>query len=98
MFGPALLGMLADFTSVQTALCANAAVLAAVMSFFALAVRLWASPNRQTMLSTAWPRPSCGVQHHACHVRSSLHLKTVSNALQARETRQPKPKVAVATA
>lgn len=38
MFGPALLGLLADFTSVQTALCANAAVLAAVMGFFAFAV------------------------------------------------------------
>ena len=39
MFGPALLGLLADFTSVQTALCANAALLAAVMGFFAVSVR-----------------------------------------------------------
>ena len=39
MFGPALLGLLADFTSVQTALCANAALLVAVMGVFALAVR-----------------------------------------------------------
>lgn len=38
MFGPALLGLLADFTSVQAALCANAAVLAAVMGVFALLV------------------------------------------------------------
>ena len=38
MFGPALLGLLADFTSVQTALCANAALLAVVMGVFALAV------------------------------------------------------------
>lgn len=40
MFGPALLGLLADFTSVQTALCANAAVLAAVMGVFALLVSM----------------------------------------------------------
>ena len=38
MFGPALLGLLADFTSVQTALCANAALLVVVMGVFALAV------------------------------------------------------------
>lgn len=39
MFGPALLGLLADFTSVQTALLANAAVLAAAVAFFALTAR-----------------------------------------------------------
>ena len=39
MFGPAALGLLADFTSVQTALCANAAVLALVMGFFVVTAR-----------------------------------------------------------
>ena len=39
MFGPALLGLLADFTSVQTALLANAAVMAAAVAFFALTAR-----------------------------------------------------------
>lgn len=47
MFGPALLGLLADFTSVQAALCANAVILAAVMGFFALAVR---SPFRSQLV------------------------------------------------
>lgn len=39
MFGPALLGLLADFTSVQAALLANAAVMAAAVAFFALTAR-----------------------------------------------------------
>ncbi len=39
MFGPALLGLIADFTSVQTALVANAAVLAAAVTYFALTAR-----------------------------------------------------------
>lgn len=39
MFGPALLGLLADFTSVQAALLANAAVMAGAVAFFALTAR-----------------------------------------------------------
>ncbi len=37
--GPALLGYIADLTSVQTALTANAAVLVAATAYFGLAAR-----------------------------------------------------------
>ena len=39
MFGPAMLGLLADFTSVQTALVANAAVMVAAVAFFTFTAR-----------------------------------------------------------
>jgi hypothetical protein len=39
MVGPAMLGLIADFTSVQTALVANAVLLAATVTFFALTAR-----------------------------------------------------------
>lgn len=39
MVGPALLGWIADLTSVQTALAANAAVLVAATAYFGLAAR-----------------------------------------------------------
>lgn len=39
MFGPALLGLLADATSVGTALAANAAALTAVIVWFAWTAR-----------------------------------------------------------
>ena len=39
MFGPALLGLLADCSSVQAALLANAAVMAAAVAFFAVTAR-----------------------------------------------------------
>lgn len=59
MFGPALLGLLADFTSVQTALCANATALAAVMGLFALAVRQQ-QQSTPTCASAAGAHGCCG--------------------------------------
>lgn len=74
MFGPALLGLLADFTSVQTALCANAALLVVVMGVFALAVRIYGkslcicvaigSAARHMLIpSASWAFSSSGLVH-----------------------------------
>ncbi|KAK9819267.1 hypothetical protein WJX81_001189 [Elliptochloris bilobata] len=58
MVGPALLGWIADLTSVQTALAANAAVLVAATAYFGLAARETRHLRTRIEDTSTWLTPS----------------------------------------